>query len=275
MENETKEVNTTKPKPVKRDRRWTLLFIGDRGKTITFKNFKGVVITVIFMLLATAAVAGGFYYLYRDETRKSDTLQNEMDNLQRVLTSLRNEKEILMARLVVAESRVKETYTKNDTPEPEPENEPARVRLSGVTLQSDQKSGSSQSEPMFKVDVDGFIVFHEPDINMLRVEYKVRNVGSKEQPVSGKTVVVLKNTDEPQSKWLPLPSVPLVSGKPTGQWGRSFSIFNFRTIRFKVNDQPGPDQFNTATVFVYSLTGDMLLEKDFAVGIKSQRISTQ
>jgi hypothetical protein len=273
MENETKEVNTAKPKSVKRDRRWTLMFIGDRGKTITFKSFKGVVITVIFMLLATAAVAGGFYYLYRDEARKNDVLQNEMDNLQRVLTSLRNEKEILMARLVVAESRVKESYTKND--EPESDNEPARVRLSGVTVQSDQKADSSQSEPVFKVDVDDFIVFHEPDINMLRVEYKVRNIGSKEQPVSGKTVVVLKNTDEPQSEWLPLPSVPLVSGKPTGQWGQPFSIFNFRTIRFKVNDQPGPDQFNTATVFVYSLTGDMLLEKDFAVGIKSQRISTQ
>lgn len=273
MQNETKKVNTTKPKPVKRDRHWTLLFIGDRKKPIYFKNFKVVVITVILILLITAAVAGGFYYLYQEETRNNDVLQNEMDNLQRVLTSLRNEKEILMARLVVAESRIKESYAKND--EPEPETEQAPVRLSGVTVRSNQTAGSDQSEPVFKVDVDDFIVFHEPDINMLRVEYKVRNIGSKEQPVSGKTVVVLKNTDEAQSKWLPLPSVPLVSGKPTGQWGRSFSIFNFRTMRFKVNDQPGPDQFNTATVFVYSLTGDLLLEKDFAVGVKSKRISTQ
>ena len=258
------------PKPLKRDRRWTLMFIGDRGKTITFKNFKAVVITTIVVLLMMAAVAGGFYYLYQEETKKNISHQKDMDNLRQVITSLKNEKDILMARLVVAESRAKENLTKIEPPQAEkPE-----TKVSDTTSRLDLGLTGSQSEPSLTVGLEDFIVFYEPDMNTLQVQYKVTNTGPKDSPVSGKTVVVLKNTDDEQNKWLALPSVPLVSGKPTGQWGRSFSIFNFRTMRFKVNDQQGPDQFNTATVFVFSQTGDLLLEKDFAVGIKSQTVTT-
>jgi hypothetical protein len=270
MNNKKKDVKKSIPTSVKRDRRWTLLFIGDRGP-ITISSFKAVVLATIGVLLISAAVAGGFYYLYQTEKKKNAGLQNDMGNLSRVMTSLRNEKDILMARLVVAESRVKEKLTKED----KPETEQKVVKFAGIDRLAAQSSTGSQTDTQLKVAVEDFIVFHEPDINTLRVQYKVINTGSKEQPVSGKTIVVLKNTDAEQNKWLPLPSVPLVAGKPSGQWGRSFSIFNFRTMRFKVNDQPGPDQFNTATVFVFSLTGELLLEKDFAVGIKSQTISTQ
>ena len=276
MNNKKKKGNKSIPTSAKRDRRWTLLFIGDRGKTITFSSFKAVVLTMICVLLISAAVAGGFYYLYQVEKKNNASLQNDMDNLRQVVTSLRNEKDILMARLVVAESRVEETLAKKDKPQKDKSQpEQKAVKYASVDRQATKRSTDSQTDNQVTVAVEDFIVFHEPDINTLRVQYKVINTGSKEQPVSGKTIVVLKNTDAEQNKWLPLPSVPLVAGKPSGQWGRSFSIFNFRTMRFKVNDQPGPDQFNTATVFVFSLTGDLLLEKDFAVGIKSQTISTQ
>ncbi len=273
MNNPKKDVVKSIPPSVKRDRRWTLLFIGDRGKTINFSSFKGVVLTAISVLLISAAVAGGFYYLYQIEKKNNTRLQNDMDNLRQVVTSLRNEKDILMARLVVAESRVKQKISKKTEPQPQPQQKP--VKFASMDRRAAKNPSGGETDTQFKVSVEDFIVFHEPDINTLRVQYKVINIGSKEQPVSGKTIVVLKNTDAEQNKWLPLPSVPLVAGRPSGQFGRSFSIFNFRTMRFKVNDQPGPDQFNTATIFVFSLTGDLLLEKDFAVGIKSQTISTQ
>jgi hypothetical protein len=223
MNNENKNADKSIPTSVKRDRRWTLLFIGDRGKTITFSSFKGVVLSTICVLLISAAVAGGFYHLYQVEKNNNAGLQNDMDNLRQVVTSLRNEKDILMARLVVAESRVKEKLEKEDKPQPEQR----AADFVGIDRQAAKISTGSQPETQLKVAVEDFIVFHEPDINTLRVQYKVINTGSKEQP------------------------------------------------GFKVNDQPGPDQFNTATVFVFSLTGDLLLEKDFAVGIKSQTISTQ
>jgi hypothetical protein len=271
MNGKTKDVKKSRSTSVAGDRRWTLLFIGNRGKTITFNNFKGVVLAAIGVLLVSAVVAGGFYYLYHTEIKKNASLQNDMDNLRQVVASLRNEKDILMARLVVAESRVEETLEKEE----KPQSEPKPIKFASIDRQASESPADSQADTQLQVTVEDFIVFHEPDINTLRVQYKVINTGSKEQPVSGKTIVVLKNTDAEKNKWLPLPSVPLVAGKPSGQWGRSFSIFNFRTMRFKVNDQAGPDQFNTATVFIFSLAGDLLLEKDFAVGIKSQTISTQ
>ena len=104
---------------------------------------------------------------------------------------------------------------------------------------------------------------------MLRVQYMLRNTGSKAHAIAGRSVVILKNKgDDNQKKWLILPRVPLVSGKPSGKKGRNFSIFNLKTMKFRANDQTGPGQFNTATVYIYSTTGKLMLEKDFPIGIK-------
>ena len=258
------------PKATKKDRHWTLLFIGDRGKTKTFKRFKEVVITTFSIMVVTVAVAGGFYYLYLQEKQKNKTLQNDMDNLRQVVASLRNEKDILTARLIVVESRVDENLTKIQKSQ--------SVKIYEKSPETDSrasaKSTPTQTESAVSVDVGEFIVFYEPDVNTLRVQFRLLNTGSKAQPVSGKSIVVLKNTDQDQIKWLTMPSVPLISGKPSGKYGRPFNIYNFRTMKFKVNDQAGPDQYNTATVFIFSSTGDLLLEKDFPMGIKSQRVST-
>jgi hypothetical protein len=271
MTNQKKEFHTPPaPKVTKRDRRWTLLFIGDRGKPITFKRFKGIVMTAASILVVTVAFAGGFYYLYQQEKQKNKNLRNDMDNLRQVVTSLRNEKDILTARLVVVETRVDENLDKVQKGQSGKDSAKSPAIASAAVA----KSTSAQTESRTSVDVSDFIVFYEPDVNTLRVQFKLLNNGSKAQPVSGKSVVLLKNNEQDQRKWLTLPSVPLISGKPSGKYGRTFSIYNFRTMKFKVNDQAGPDQFNTASVFVFSSTGDLLLEKDFPVGIKSQRVST-
>ncbi|MEA3435923.1 MAG: hypothetical protein U9R43_05615, partial [Thermodesulfobacteriota bacterium] len=87
--------------------------------------------------------------------------------------------------------------------------------------------------------------------------------------IAGRSVVILKNKgDNDQKKWLVLPRVPLASGKPSGKKGHHFSIFNLITMKFRANDQTGPGQFNIATVYIYSTTGKLLLEKDFPIGIK-------
>ena len=39
-------------------------------------------------------------------------------------------------------------------------------------------------------------------------------------------------------------------------------------MKFRANDQTGPGQFNTATVYIFSSTGELILEKDFPIGIK-------
>ena len=62
-----------------------------------------------------------------------------------------------------------------------------------------------------------------------------------------------------------LPSVPLQSGKPVGDSGRSFSIYNYRTIRFRADSAVRADQFENATIYIFSTTGTLIYEEDFPI----------
>ena len=265
MSNSTRNPYVRKqPKTPQKDQRWTLLFLGNRGRTITFKHFKSVVAAAVVILVVSAAIAGWFWYLYKGALVEISNHEKRIDNLKKAVLSLRNEKDILMARLVVAESRVEESLAKKTVAKKKPETVKPKEQVKKPVQQEDKK----ESGTTISVTADDFIVFHEPDINTLRVRYKIRNLGSREQPVSGRTVILLRDDDDDPINWLVLPKVPLKSGKPTGQYGRSFSIYNFRTMKFKAVNQSGPDKYKTAIVFVFSTTGDLLLEKTFAVGIQ-------
>jgi len=227
------------PRIPKAEKRWTLLFIGDRGKTITFHRFKSLVMLALLILLASAAVSGWFWYLYDNARIESRNLNEKLENLEQALASARNEKDILTARLVVAESKAEQNIARMiaESPVKPPVKSPPK------TSQPVQEPADDKRETVASVLAENFLVFYEPDVNTLSVQYKIRNTGSKEQPVSGRSVVILKDSEENPKKWLVLPPLPLVSGKPVGDKGRSFSIYNFRTMRFKTNDQIGPDQY--------------------------------
>jgi hypothetical protein len=262
----TNEKKTSKKHGARGDRRWTILFIGDRGKTITFYRLKEAIIAILLIFLASAGLSGWFYALYAGARTETTQLEKKIDNLKQAIASLRNDKDILTARLVVAESRVDEVYAKANN-----SNTAQKPSASSPAKKSDPPKTPRSSTPEMppSVNAEKFIVYHEPDINTLRVEYRIVNTGSKEQPISGRTVVILKDDGDDQQNWLVLPSVPLSSGKPVGEGGRSFSIYNFRTMRFKLNNQTGTDQYKTATVYVFTTSGDLLLEKEFPVGLKS------
>ena len=113
MNNRIEEPEFTRPPRIpKAQQRWTLLFIGDRGKTITFHRFKSLVMLALLILMASAAVSGWFWYLYDNARIESQNLNEKMKNLEQALASVRNEKDILTARLVVAESKVEQNIAK-------------------------------------------------------------------------------------------------------------------------------------------------------------------
>jgi hypothetical protein len=270
MNNRIEEPEFVKPpRTTKAEKRWTLLFIGDRGRTITFHRFKSLVMLALLVLLASAAVSGWFWHLYDNARIESRIMHEKMENLQQALASVRNEKDILTARLVVAESKAQQTIAKVIAEKPV---KPS-VKSAPKPSQTVQKPVVDKPVPGMSIVAENFLVFYEPDVNTLSVQYKIRNTGSKEHPVSGRSVVILKDGEENPRKWLVLPWVPLESGKPTGKNGRSFSIYNFRTMRFKANDQVGPDQYKTALVYVFTTEGTLLLEQEFPVGIKSVTVS--
>ena len=253
-------MSMSNPKTSKRVRQWTLLIISNRGKSITIKWFKTLAITTTSVLVLAIAASAWLGFYYKNSIASNKKLLVDLKNLQQKIISLEHEKDILMARLILTESRVEENITKTDDAIPFD-----KTSAKG----SDINKKSLQPEIPLSVSADDLIVFHQPDLNTLRVQYMLRNTGSKAHAIAGRSVVILKNKgDHDQKKWLILPRVPLVSGKPSGKKGRNFSIFNLKTMKFRANDQTGPGQFNIATVYIYSTTGDLMLEKDFPVGIK-------
>ncbi|KPJ76808.1 MAG: hypothetical protein AMJ54_10390 [Deltaproteobacteria bacterium SG8_13] len=272
MDHSRRDAEPTRPsKPTRADRRWTLLFLGNRGKTVTFHHFKAVVVTAILILLSATAVSVWFWSQNRSVRSENLGLRKEIENMKQAVASVRDEKDILTARLVVAESRVAELVEKTG-PEQKP-NEKQAPREKPAEKQKAALSVIEKPEPAMSVDVQNFIVFFEPDINTLRVEYKLLNTGRRGNPVSGRTMVILKEDENKPDDWLVMPAVPLVDNKPIGNRGMYFSINRFRTVRFKANDQIGPDQYKSAAVFVFSSKGTMLLEKEFPVGIQSKTLT--
>lgn len=334
------------------DRRWAMVFIGAHSKTIAFNHLKAAVVVTALIILALGGLAGGLVYLYQRAAGDIRTLENKVVELNQAMQSLRDEKDILMARLVLTESisGKKPSRTKPDKRDgksnaekaalnPPDENETASmVRNSEKTIYHTVESGDSlyaigfrynvsvgqlrrlnhmegdstlhpgdrlviksesgkempltdQEGPVDQppvetahrltqaagatgkdigADVRNFITVYEMDNKALRVEYVIRNDGSKSQQISGQTVVVLRSEGDSPDNWLVLPPVPLESGKPDGKLGSAFSIYNFRTIRFKVNDQEDADRYTLATVYVFSTDGNLALEKEFPVSIDSR-----
>ena len=94
-------------KSKKRSIPWTLLFVGDNGNIVRVQNFKFLVIAWISALFISTTAAAGLYYLYQDNTQEIDSLKQVLNSSREKARSLRDEKDILMARLVVAESKIR------------------------------------------------------------------------------------------------------------------------------------------------------------------------
>jgi hypothetical protein len=282
-------------KPKKRSKSWTLLFVGDHGKVIRIRNFKFLVAAWIFAIFITTAAAGIFFYLYQDKTEEMVSLKQVLTGSQKRAKSLRDEKDILMARLVVMESKKKSGQPKpkqkkiEETPKPEPITEISPVPAPKPTrpiktveippprdsIETDRDEEpaqetiaqeSDEAESLEVLAIDDFFALIEEDSNTLRVKYKIRNVSQRSKPVSGRTFMILKGKEEDQKNWLVFPEASMISGKPSQiHNGRSFSITRFKTIRFKVPYQNSDKPFSTATILVYSTAGELLLEKSFPI----------
>jgi hypothetical protein len=266
------------------DRRWTLLFIGDHGRVITLKRFKGIVfLTGLVFVLCVTALAGLYWYS-QSITSENENMQSSLDTFQKRIQTLRHEKEILMARLVLAESRVKERSDGSraiDTPKPwlaQKQKEPSEKDTGQVAVK--QKTTPAANPPAkpaneieaqettLSVKVDNFNISKISDPNKIKIEFKIKNTSPNSQRVAGHAIVVLKGDDLQPKMWLSVPPMGLVGGKPTGkQRGHTFSINYFMTMRFTTNAPQSPDQFNKAAVYVYTRQGQLLLEQEFGVKI--------
>jgi len=270
---------TKRPKP---DRRWTLLFIGNRGRTITLKRFKGMVLFALLILSVSIAIAAGIFLWNQKIIQEKYELESNLQTLKERLESLRYEKDLLMTRVVLAESRVQESLgsmpekqsgeestdqEKNDFEETkQPTQLAAKTIALQVKKQTEPKQNNNPLESGLSVAIENLKISVRSGNNTLRVQFKIKNTSPNSQHVAGHAIVVLKGDQIQQENWLSIPGMVLVDGKPTGkQRGYSFGISYFKTMRFTTRTPKFPEKYQTAAVYVYAHNGKLLLEQDFAV----------
>jgi hypothetical protein len=277
----------------KSDQRWTLLFIGNHGRTITLRRFKGMVLLTVFVLCIAIAITVGLLFLSLNIRQEKVQLESRMNDLKEQIKTLRYEKDVLMTRLVLAEARSKvgtgtdkippkqeepdsagqaerEIEQPKQTPEQTATQEatPALVRNEPEVTADQSDEAADQSDAELSVVLENFQISPKPDENLLRVQFKIKNTSANSQHVSGHTVMVLKGDQISQDRWMAIPSMPLVDGKPTGkQRGYAFGINYFKSMRFSSNYPKSPEDYQVATVYVFTRKGELLVEKDYPVSL--------
>lgn len=284
-----------KPNHPAADRRWTLLFIGGHGNVITLKHFKAVVIGIGSLFFCAVIFATAILFQHKGTLKQNKDLRKRFTESEKQIEKLRHEKEILMARLVRAEAKTKDNLTESPQitqkmmdPQPaaplpqvvlNPKPEPAKAveekaPVPQAALPTPAPRETEETEPDISVALENFKVWRETGDKNLNAEFKIKNTSQGTEPlrVTGRVVIVLKGDDLRTAQWLVMPAVGLAGDKPSGKRGKSFSILRFRTMNFTSEAPSYSDQFETAVVYVFTKTGELLLEQDFSVNLPPARV---
>ena len=274
--NTAKEVsNQPLPKPEKRIRRWSLMFVGDHGEIISVGRFKLMAIALVFVMIIVVASAACLYFFSKSNIEENLNLKNALGSMQQKVEALQDEKDILMVRLVMAESKLEPKQDKNQKQPAKSLNAP----IASVKKRTDIEIGVSkkpakpvQTIKLQAVDVKGVTVRHELlgiGGSSLRIKFTLSKMDQNPENVSGRAFVVLKHDEDDKDQWLVLPSVPLISGKPSKiKRGKYFSIARFKSMHFEKNYLDVPKLFKNMTVYIFGKTGDLMLKKEFPIEIK-------
>jgi hypothetical protein len=280
------------------ENRWTLLFIGDHGRVITLKRFKGMVLAVAAAFILLLIAFSALFWMYLRLSGHHNELNDRIKTAQAQIRELRHEKDILMARVVVAESKLQppppaevepaptarpvlkaelppEASVPPGTEEPSepPAAEPTPEEPVAAAEASDAGPGEAadaQASATPEVAVEDFKASRDNGGRRVKVSFKVKNIGQRGQRITGHAIVVLQNEQLQAAQWQPLPAVRLTDGKPGGrQKGKAFAIRFFRTMTYEAQISDPKLSFDAAAVYVFSDEGDPLLEKIFKVDLLS------
>ncbi|MDO9566403.1 MAG: hypothetical protein Q7J15_06660 [Candidatus Desulfaltia sp.] len=262
----------TPPKLSKKAGSWSVLFLGDYGQIISKRISQRLGITLAIVLVIAIVSFSWLLIIFKSTREDNKNLSNALDISHKEVVSLRDEKDLLVVRLVVAESKIKNRDT-DISPDSNSFVKTADSKAIDKTAslpdkkQVEEKIDLAGPEKIRRIAMEDFSFLFERDTATLNVQFKITTKNN--QPVSGHVFVILKQNEDDQSSWLTFPYVSLVSGKPAEfKKGQYFSISRFRVIEFKTRNESDPKRFKTATVFVFTKTGELLFEKSLPVEIK-------
>ena len=242
----------------RKQRYWSIMLVGEHGRIIPVRRFKAVALTVaaIAFFSSLGLVVLGFMHV--QQGRSIDHLQSELERLQQHTSMLRDEKDIMKARMVIG-SLQSAGEPNSSGPEKQKRVEPkSAVQESSPlpkNLADSDKITAEQSTPQktsriqWKADIRQLDIRYDAKDQSLKAQYVIHNMSKPKEMLSGSTVLVLKSGDDP-SNWISIPRVPLTGGKPSARGGHAFSVKNYRTLGFATSLPKAPETSKTASVYV-------------------------
>jgi type II secretory pathway pseudopilin PulG len=280
------------------DRRWTVLVFGRHGKVFAFKHLQALVVLVALVIVITLSAAAALLVLNLKGIEEKRRLQDALDLSLNQIKSLRHEKEILMARMVLAESRTKDNAANiaesaqpaasssaeaNSTNHRTDNHQTPRAAQPSTEISEDRTSAAGETETQAAeeseatpgtVAVENFRVTYEPAQKRYQAAFKLKNTTGANRRISGRAAVVLKGDDPNADTWLTMPTVEIVDGRPAGRIrGQAFAINYHKIMEFEKVSSAAPEAFHQATVFVFSSSADLLLEEDFTINLSEANTS--
>jgi hypothetical protein len=213
-------------------------------------------LTIALVVLATGAVV--LSVLFVRTFHQKQQLLGELQAARATFRDLRDQKDVLMARLVAIQGPPAGLEGAADGGR----NLPAVEETTASSGETAPAANTAPAPPL--LEVADFSVRAEPDSHALEIRFKIVNTGSRGGPVAGYSFVFLKPAGAGPELWRVLPAAALVDGKPDDvQQGQYFSIAHhiFQTFRAEAVDSP--EGLATATVAVFEKNGRILLRRDF------------
>jgi hypothetical protein len=257
---------------------WQLLFVDDHGKMVSFPWINKLAVLILATLLGFMVSTLVLLVLYAGHETDRAELKAKLDQSERNVKELRNEMDILLAKLVLTESKIAadpdavpvQEENHGAPPEKTPEKQEVSVKSpeeKAVPEQKETPPPPREKEPRVVLGVTDFKIGPEAGTaDVLKISFVIRNINRAVRTASGYIFIVLKQDENDPNTWFSVPAVNLLDGHPQQiKEGQFFRISRFKTVKLRIRNQMAHHLLKTASVFVYDDQGDRIFEKNFPI----------
>lgn len=264
---------------LKGQRYWSIMLVGEHGRVIPFRHFKELAIAVVGLMVLSVSAAVVLGVLYLHQVEQMNRLSDQIDELRSQSTQLKNERDVLKAKVVIKQLNEAPESPRVATAEAAETADESGEEISRPSSGQPSSSIKAEEEPAVKeappavavkwgADIKQFEAQYDHQRQILRATFRIYNESTPRERLTGRIVIAYRHSDDPPIKWLVIPNLPLKDGRPANYGGQAFSIRNYQTMDFKAYKPPNPSNYDLVTVFVLLSNGDLLMSRDFGVQIK-------
>jgi len=274
----------------KETKSWTLLLIGDLGKMVSFRVTKPWLVALTIGA-ATIVGFGIFAVVSYHAIRVENTALKE--ELYVVRADIEAASRATQVRLMTPEISTgqgeKKIKSASDEETTAKGPEAAKTDAVGALALVSEANGTGRGDAAYpphregassapaprlretthpiytaRVLVEKLELKQDPDDTALKFQFHLKNVDPEGRRISGYTFAVLEPVKHSPEFFRPCPRVALDDGKPSlFSKGEPFSVARFKVVRGTFSDVGTVDHYGIVTVYVYSKTGDLLMEEGF------------